>query len=224
MQDRSLSSVAMTLMLMVVASAAFLQVVRLHENGTPLRDIALILLLVLPLMALLLGIVWLCDRISHTRTGRALRAGVTGLFVLSTMAILGMTAYIWFSAAGNAQYGLPEANTLALQVCAIISVLSAPVGWRALVDYTGRRQTATMPFFQASPVRLSITFMLVTALILALGTSQFLSTGSTSLGTGSFSVIGLTLLVCMSLTIPLILLARLLQISGAWLRQRWARP
>lgn len=223
MKDRSLLSAAVTLMLMVVASATFLQIVRLHERGSSFADISLYLSLAFLLLILILAIARLCNRISHTRIGRALRAGITVIFVLSVIALLGTAAFIRISAAGDPDYGLPAAYLKVLEISANVSLLTAPVGWRALVDYMGRRSAAAMPFFRASPVILSLAFLLATGVMLAFGTSEFLPTASTSLEAGSLSVAGMALLACLSITIPLILLARLLAIGSTWLGQRRAK-
>ena len=79
-----------------------------------------------------------------------------------------------------------------------------------------------MPFFQASPVTLCFAFVAATGVAVALGSSDFIAMAATGIGANAFSTLGITLLVSLSLVIPLLLLARLLRISGGWLRQRWA--
>lgn len=223
MKDRSYSTpLAVTLALVVVAAAALLQAFRLLAEGMSVTSTLLLLLLIPPALALALAITWLLGRINDSRAGQLLRAAVTLLFCVSLATTLALGVLIKLPLAGVAPGAVPANHMLALMVAAAASVLSTPVGWRTLVQYVSRRSTAAMPFFQASPVTLCFAFVAATGVAVALGSSDFIAMAATGIGANAFSTLGITLLVSLSLVIPLLLLARLLRISGGWLRQRWA--
>lgn len=223
MKDRSFSTpFAVTLTVVVIAFATFLQVIRHLSTGASFTDTALFLLFVVLALVLAVGVAWLFKVIGDTQIGRVLRASIAVLFCVSLVTAIVISVLIRLPSSDSAQHGVPQANMLALQISALVSLLCAPVGWRALVDYLSKRSTASMRFFRASPATLCFVFVLTTGVVVAAGTSDFPQMLTASIGTNMLWLVSVALLACLSLTIPLLLFTRLLQISGSWLRRRWA--
>ncbi len=151
------------------------------------------------------------------RAWHALRLVFAVLFCLS----LAATVYFAFFARAIGPVTLPA--------CAASTLLTAPMGWRALAALLTRRSTATMPFFRASPALLASAFALA-AVYFTLVPPLHSTLGAMDMQIGQAIALQIPLaltnllLTCVLLAVPLILLLRLLQWSGNWLRRRLAAP
>jgi len=160
-------------------------------------------------------------RVSRQRMGSILRMSVCAVFFVSFAAV----CYLSLLAPFFGPRVIPAAQLPWMLGVAGLSLLTAPVGWRAIVSLFARRPFATMPFFRASPRMLGLAFALA-ALYMFLAPGFYAALGTMTLHIGVsivllalLAVVNL-LLLCTLLATPLVLLLRLLEWSGGWLWRR----
>lgn len=162
-------------------------------------------------------------RVSRQRMGSILRMLAGAVFCMSFAA----TCYLSLFSPAFGPRMTPLAHLQAALGCAGLSLLTAPVGWRAIASLLARRPVAAMPFFRASPPMLGLAFALA-ALYLYLAPGFYAALGTLTLQIGTsivllalLAVVNL-LLLCTLLVIPLVLSLRLLGWGGGWLWRRLA--
>lgn len=225
MKDRSLlPRLSIVLMLSVVLAGVFQYAERLYLRDVPLKQISMLAMGALAILALVPLLLRGLLAIANTRTGRYLRAATAVTFCLSlaTAILVGPLAPL-LPAAASASV-LPAGKLPVLMTSAMIALLTAPIGWRVIAGYVSGRSTDAMPFFKASPIALGVTFALA-LVFLALGPAFIEALMSMELPIESAITIGVltlapaVLLFCVATAAPLIFLLRLMQIGGSWIRQ-----
>ncbi len=224
MKDRSLPArLLVVLMIVVVAAGTFSYTERLYANGMPLRDIALFVLGLLVAMMLLPLLLRGLQAIADTRVGRTLRAAIALTFSVALVS----TLYFGFIAPIS-KGAISEFGYTALMTSGAVTLLTAPIGWRALTSYLTGRSAAALPFFRASPLALAITFALA-AIFFAMAAS--LPDALAGMGQKIEAVIASNTLLLLAAVLlfgvmvvaPLVFLLRLLRMGGERLRQRFAQ-
>lgn len=106
-----------------------------------------------------------------------------------------------------------------------LSLLTAPMGWRAIARLFAGRPVAALPFFRASPLMLGLAFALAAAYFALAprfdaAQAAFALHINTAMALQAIGAAATLLLLCTLLAVPLILLLRLLGWGGDWLWRR----